>query len=755
MYRVKKIDLLEVWLHGADKVEKNRNVLSFVTEKFKNNKDILSGTMEKKINRLCINFEARWQAVSRRKDFFLKQNADWLKEDFILEVSEPLPSTSSAGRPRLFFSEQSPRTQRRTASKVSEEHKQDWALLVQAAVKAARQQKNKDVAIVLQEIVKSPTQPSKIKKLFSSSETPIIAYTAEEALELILDSRLSKQQYLDIRRGAIQKNCNIYPDYKKIWQIKSSCRPSGIQVTEVIAEVPLKNLLEHTTKRIINLQKDVILQFMDSLSMAEIDAEIIFSYGFDGSSGFSVYKQKFDSSDTQSDASLFATTIVPLRFQSMNIVLWNNRTPQSVRFCRPLKLEFVKETSEHILKEKIGLDLQIQQLDILRIELEPSKVIKITFQLFMTLIDGKVLNTLTGNKSSQSCPICKATPKSFLQIQPESFQRSEVYNPKPGTLQYGISPLHAWIRFFECIVHISYRYDLREWQIRGENNKKIFNARKKIVQDRFLKKLSLHVDKPKPNGFGSTNDGNTARRSFKDTRFFSEITDVNEKLINNFKNILICLSCQCEIDTEKFQEYCNETPKLYMSEYPWYPMPATVHKVLVHGKAILDNSILPVGYFGEEGSEGRNKLYKQDRQFHARKTSRKHNLEDIFSRALDTSDPIISSINLEKRIGHQTKLSYPAEVLSLLRAPKFIEKNVSEEQFEEENEKEEEKEEREQEEGEEEEGEEEEQKEGEEEEQKEGEKEQEDISKEDFFLQSNIPMLNQLSFLELDAEDDS
>ena len=33
-----------------------------------------------------------------------------------------------------------------------------------------------------------------------------------------------------------------------------------------------------------------------------------------------------------------------------------------------------------------------------------------------------------------------------------------------------------------------------------------------------------------------------------------------------------------------------------MSKYPWYPMPATVHKVLIHGRQ-------PIGYFGEEGSE--------------------------------------------------------------------------------------------------------------------------------------------------------
>ena len=88
-------------------------------------------------------------------------------------------------------------------------------------------------------------------------------------------------------------------------------------------------------------------------------------------------------------------------------------------------------------------------------------------------------------------------------------------------------------------------------------------------------------------------------------------------------------------------------------------MPVTVHKVLAHSKQIIENTVLPVGYFRWEGSEARNKLYKHDRQFHARKTSRENNMEDIFNRAMDTSDPIISNISLQKRINRQRRLQLP------------------------------------------------------------------------------------------------
>ena len=65
---------------------------------------------------------------------------------------------------------------------------------------------------------------------------------------------------------------------------------------------------------------------------------------------------------------------------------------------------------------------------------------------------------------------------------------------------------------------------------------------------------------------------------------------------------------------------------------------------------------LSPGFFGEEGAESCNKYYRQNRRYHSRKCSRKSNLLDVFNRALDSSDPIVSSAKLDvrmKRIKHQ------------------------------------------------------------------------------------------------------
>lgn len=66
---------------------------------------------------------------------------------------------------------------------------------------------------------------------------------------------------------------------------------------------------------------------------------------------------------------------------------------------------------------------------------------------------------MTGT-SSQSCYICGGTPKSFNDI--EKIKRRHV---NPQYFKFGLSTLHAWIRFFECIIHISYRLPFQCWQV--------------------------------------------------------------------------------------------------------------------------------------------------------------------------------------------------------------------------------------------------------------------------------------------------
>lgn len=71
--------------------------------------------------------------------------------------------------------------------------------------------------------------------------------------------------------------------------------------------------------------------------------------------------------------------------------------------------------------------------------------------------------------------------------------------------------------------------------------------------------MGLHVDKPKQNGNGNSNDGNTARSAFDNVKLFAEILGLDLAVLESFHNILIAISCELEINPQMFQEYSQTT----------------------------------------------------------------------------------------------------------------------------------------------------------------------------------------------------
>lgn len=66
-------------------------------------------------------------------------------------------------------------------------------------------------------------------------------------------------------------------------------------------------------------------------------------------SGQSEYKQVLaEESELISETNLFISSLVPLKLVNINTneTVWENPDPSSVRFCRPILIEFSKETPE-------------------------------------------------------------------------------------------------------------------------------------------------------------------------------------------------------------------------------------------------------------------------------------------------------------------------------------------------------------------------------------------------------------------------
>jgi len=182
----------------------------------------------------------------------------------------------------------------------------------------------------------------------------------------MIDANLSRSDYEKGRRSAKNKNANIYPSSKEVRAAKKMCYPPTITVTENFAKVEPQPLLDHTAQRICQYSKDVLYSVPGS---ALQNLVLISKWGCDGSSNQSAYKQRSETVGL-SDSSLFMTCLVPFQLfapeesggETKRLIVWQNPRTSSTQFCRPVKLEFAKETDEIVLREKEEMQDQIDKL---------------------------------------------------------------------------------------------------------------------------------------------------------------------------------------------------------------------------------------------------------------------------------------------------------------------------------------------------------------------------------------------------------
>lgn len=93
-----------------------------------------------------------------------------------------------------------------------------------------------------------------------------------------------------------------------------------------------------------------------------------------------------------------------------------------------------------------------------------------------------------------------------------------------------------------------------------------------------------------------------------------------------------------------FERYGIETAHKLVELYPWFYLPVSVHKILIHGAKVIGSFLIPIGQLSEEAQESRNKDAKHYRSHHTRKFSRVATNTDLLHRLLESSDPLISCI---------------------------------------------------------------------------------------------------------------
>ncbi|GBP06676.1 hypothetical protein EVAR_91347_1 [Eumeta japonica] len=183
----------------------------------------------------------------------------------------------------------------------------------------------------------------------------------------------------------------------------------------------------------------------------------------------------------------------------------------------------------------------------------------------------------------------------------------------------------------------------------------------------LFKQLGLKVDCPRY-GYGNSNDGNTSRRFFANDEAVTRITGIDNEIVKRLGTILNVLNCQESVNSTKFGEYASETASLLAKIYPQKKLTPTVHKILAHGKDIIEYQSLPIGELSEEAQESLNKFYKKYRLQNTFKASRVRQIEDLFNMLAASSDPLISSLRHVKS-RKELQWNYTLEMISLLDIP--------------------------------------------------------------------------------------
>lgn len=123
---------------------------------------------------------------------------------------------------------------------------------------------------------------------------------------------------------------------------------------------------------------------------------------------------------------------------------------------------------------------------------------------------------------------------------------------------------------------------------RGDDKEKI-SIRKSAIQQAFKKECGLLIDVVKQ-GVGTTNDGNTARRFFRDAEETARITGIRKDLIERFHVILHSVASGERVSN--FSEFFRYTAELYVNLYPWYYICLPVSINCWHMAVIYNNEEL-------------------------------------------------------------------------------------------------------------------------------------------------------------------
>ena len=301
--------MFAIWCEHSSLEQKNASVLKFILNTLNLNEcqsDIKCGLVKQKVVNFNSFVSSRWKSCNRTRKVFENKYYDWLDESILFFENQPEPG-SSKGRPHKSFIDLGEKRKKRKILPLLENY--STAELTFAARRSLESSGQRNASRVLKEVSEnSPGRATKIRKALNTLPLKPIKYTPEEAVAFFIDARLTKKSYTLMQQGAKYRNANIYPNYNILLDAKKRCYPTeeNIVITDISAEVNLQALVDHTAKRIVQSQDELLKNFSRSLTDR---LTLMYKWGCDGSSGHSTYKQGFSSENDSSTTDFYLFSV--------------------------------------------------------------------------------------------------------------------------------------------------------------------------------------------------------------------------------------------------------------------------------------------------------------------------------------------------------------------------------------------------------------------------------------------------------------
>lgn len=243
-------------------VLQKQNLSEFIKSKFGLTEDEYD-KIKVKVERFITSHNLKFQKECYgNKSIFQRKNESWLNRELVLQVNQQ-PNPTKAVKAFEICSE-------RTKRKRCQDVRESISEVEIRQVFLGNLRKNKqgtDVKIIELLAQASPSKKARVVEMLENGPKVIpVPYSADEAVALMMDGKISKFQYNHFQSGAKSRNANIYPPYHRVLEAKKKCYPpnKSIHISEIGVTIDLQALVDHTATRLVRAHEHFIFYIVIS-----------------------------------------------------------------------------------------------------------------------------------------------------------------------------------------------------------------------------------------------------------------------------------------------------------------------------------------------------------------------------------------------------------------------------------------------------------------------------------------------------------